>query len=109
MPGRPIRDANRRGAVTLLFSAHDIEHNGAGVLRVPRRVDSRAAVASGRVTEEELSAMTINGERNQRGERQPPDSTRRIDHLLRSEGRGEVPVPSTGHGVPGSDPQSHSR
>ena len=29
----PLLDAGRRGAVTLLYSAHDIEHNGARVLR----------------------------------------------------------------------------
>jgi uncharacterized protein YeaO (DUF488 family) len=28
----PILDASRRGTVTLLYSAHDIEHNGAVVL-----------------------------------------------------------------------------
>jgi uncharacterized protein YeaO (DUF488 family) len=29
----PILDASQRGAVTLLYSAHDLEHNGAVVLR----------------------------------------------------------------------------
>ena len=29
----PILDASKRGAVTLLYSAHDLEHNGAVVLR----------------------------------------------------------------------------
>ena len=29
----PILDAAKRGAVTLLYSAHDIEHNSAAVLR----------------------------------------------------------------------------
>ena len=29
----PILDASRRGAVTLLYSAHDVLHNGAVVLR----------------------------------------------------------------------------
>jgi uncharacterized protein YeaO (DUF488 family) len=29
----PILDASKRGPVTLLYSAHDIEHNGAVVLR----------------------------------------------------------------------------
>ena len=29
----PLLDAGGRGAVTLLYSAHDIEHNGARVLR----------------------------------------------------------------------------
>ncbi len=29
----PILDASRRGTVTLLFSAHDVDHNGAVVLR----------------------------------------------------------------------------
>ena len=29
----PILDASRHGTVTLLYSAHDIEHNGAVVLR----------------------------------------------------------------------------
>ena len=29
----PILDASTRGAVTLLYSAHDVEHNGAVVLR----------------------------------------------------------------------------
>lgn len=28
-----ILDASKRGAVTLLYSAHDLEHNGAVVLR----------------------------------------------------------------------------
>ena len=30
---RPIAEASRRGTVTLLYSAHDTEHNGALVLR----------------------------------------------------------------------------
>lgn len=30
---RPIRDAGRRGTVTLLYSAHDVDHNSARVLR----------------------------------------------------------------------------
>ena len=30
---RPILEAARRGTVTLLFSAHDVAHNGAVVLR----------------------------------------------------------------------------
>jgi uncharacterized protein YeaO (DUF488 family) len=30
---QPIAEAGRRGAVTLLYSAHDTEHNGALVLR----------------------------------------------------------------------------
>jgi uncharacterized protein YeaO (DUF488 family) len=30
---RPILEASRRGAVTLLYSAHDVQHNGALVLR----------------------------------------------------------------------------
>src|SRR5690349_17214050 len=30
---RPIAEAGRRGTVTLLYSAHDTEHNGAVVLR----------------------------------------------------------------------------
>ena len=29
----PILDASKRGTVTLLYSAHDLEHNGAVVLR----------------------------------------------------------------------------
>jgi uncharacterized protein YeaO (DUF488 family) len=29
----PILDASKRGTVTLLYSAHDLEHNGAWVLR----------------------------------------------------------------------------
>jgi len=29
----PILDASERGTVTLLYSAHDVEHNGAVVLR----------------------------------------------------------------------------
>jgi uncharacterized protein YeaO (DUF488 family) len=30
---KPLLDASKRGTVTLLYSAHDIEHNGAIVLR----------------------------------------------------------------------------
>lgn len=30
---KPIVDASRDGPVTLLYSAHDVEHNGAAVLR----------------------------------------------------------------------------
>jgi uncharacterized protein YeaO (DUF488 family) len=30
---RPILDAAKKGTVTLLYSAHDVEHNGARVLR----------------------------------------------------------------------------
>jgi uncharacterized protein YeaO (DUF488 family) len=40
----PIFDASRRGTVTLLYSAHDTEHNGAVVLRdyLARRLARRA-------------------------------------------------------------------
>ena len=47
----PILDASSRGAVTLLYSAHDVEHNGAVVLRdylaarEPARARSRGAPA----------------------------------------------------------------
>lgn len=47
----PILDASRKGTVTLLYSAHDIQHNGAVVLRdylaerQIRRPGSRAARA----------------------------------------------------------------
>ena len=54
----PILDAARRGPVTLLYSAHDTEHNGALVLReaclaergqrrAPRTVRNAARVAGG--------------------------------------------------------------
>jgi uncharacterized protein YeaO (DUF488 family) len=38
----PIMDASRRGTVTLLYSAHDLEHNGAVVLREYLMERSRA-------------------------------------------------------------------
>lgn len=38
----PILDASRRGTVTLLYSAHDLEHNGAVVLREYLMERSRA-------------------------------------------------------------------
>ena len=38
----PILDASKRGAVTLLYSAHDLEHNGAVVLREYLMERSRA-------------------------------------------------------------------
>jgi uncharacterized protein YeaO (DUF488 family) len=43
---RPIAEAGRRGTVTLLYSAHDTEHNGALVLRefLAKRGGSRSAV-----------------------------------------------------------------
>jgi uncharacterized protein YeaO (DUF488 family) len=37
-----ILDVSKRGAVTLLYSAHDLEHNGAVVLREYLMVRSRA-------------------------------------------------------------------
>ena len=39
----PILDASKRGTVTLLYSAHDLEHNGAVVLRefLLERMDRR--------------------------------------------------------------------
>jgi uncharacterized protein YeaO (DUF488 family) len=40
----PIVPASRRGAVTLLYSAHDVEHNAAVVLRDYLEKRSRAAV-----------------------------------------------------------------
>ena len=41
----PILDASRRGAVTLLYSAHDTEHNSAVVLRdyLTRRLSRRGS------------------------------------------------------------------
>lgn len=30
---QPLRDASRQGPITLLYSAHDVDHNGALVLR----------------------------------------------------------------------------
>ena len=46
---RPIAEAGRRGTVTLLYSAHDTEHNGALVLRdfLSKRSGSRGAVRLG--------------------------------------------------------------
>jgi uncharacterized protein YeaO (DUF488 family) len=43
---RPIAEAGRRGTVTLLYSAHDTEHNGALALRefLAKRGGSRGAV-----------------------------------------------------------------
>jgi uncharacterized protein YeaO (DUF488 family) len=38
----PILDASKRGIVTLLYSAHDVEHNGAVVLREYLMERSRA-------------------------------------------------------------------
>jgi uncharacterized protein YeaO (DUF488 family) len=38
----PILDASKRGTVTLLYSAHDLEHNGAVVLREYLMERSRA-------------------------------------------------------------------
>ena len=38
----PILDASKRGTVTLLYSAHDVEHNGAVVLREYLMERSRA-------------------------------------------------------------------
>ena len=38
----PILDASKRGTVTLLYSAHDLEHNGAVVLREYLTKRSRA-------------------------------------------------------------------
>jgi len=45
----PIREAARRGAVTLLYSSHDAEHNNAVALKeyVERKLGARAS-ASGR-------------------------------------------------------------
>ena len=49
----PLLDAGRRGAVTLLYSAHDIEHNGARVLReylIERGRTRRPAVGASKRT-----------------------------------------------------------
>jgi len=50
---KPLLDASKRGTVTLLYSAHDIEHNGAIVLRdfLSARQRRRAAGAAGASTE----------------------------------------------------------
>jgi uncharacterized protein YeaO (DUF488 family) len=50
---KPLLDASKRGTVTLLYSAHDIEHNGAIVLRdfLSARQRRRAASAAGASTE----------------------------------------------------------
>lgn len=47
----PILDAGRRGTVTLLYSAHDVEHNGALVLRdyLAKRQSRRPAPRAARV------------------------------------------------------------
>jgi uncharacterized protein YeaO (DUF488 family) len=42
---RPILDASKRGAVTLLYSAHDTEHNSAVVLQ--RYLERRSSRRSG--------------------------------------------------------------
>lgn len=49
---RGLLEASKRGAVTLLYSAHDTEHNGAIVLRdfLVARQRRRAAVAAGSST-----------------------------------------------------------
>ena len=46
---RPIAAAGRRGAVTLLYSAHDTEHNGAVVLRefLAKRAGTRGSARRG--------------------------------------------------------------
>ena len=44
----PILQASRRGAVTLLYSAHDPEHNGALVLREYLRKRTRASPSRGK-------------------------------------------------------------
>jgi uncharacterized protein YeaO (DUF488 family) len=47
---QPILDAERRGTVTLLYSAHDVRHNGALVLRdylVERAAGPRGAKRQG--------------------------------------------------------------
>ena len=44
----PILEASRRGTVTLLYSAHDPEHNGALVLREYLRKRARASPRKGR-------------------------------------------------------------
>lgn len=45
----PIRDAARRGTVTLLYSSHDTEHNNAVALKeyVERKSGSRARASAG--------------------------------------------------------------
>ena len=45
----PILDASKRGTVTLLYSAHDLEHNGAVVLREYLMERSRARPKAKRV------------------------------------------------------------
>jgi uncharacterized protein YeaO (DUF488 family) len=46
----PIRDAARRGTVTLLYSSHDTEHNNAVALKsyVERKMGTRTRQAGGR-------------------------------------------------------------
>ena len=44
----PILEASRRGTVTLLYSAHDPEHNGALVLREHLKKRARASPGKGR-------------------------------------------------------------
>jgi len=48
---QPIAAAGRRGAVTLLYSAHDTEHNGAVVLRdfLAKRASRRGAARRDRM------------------------------------------------------------
>jgi uncharacterized protein YeaO (DUF488 family) len=50
---QPLLDASKRGTVTLLYSAHDIEHNGAIVLRdfLSARQRRRAASAASASTQ----------------------------------------------------------
>jgi len=44
----PILEASRRGTVTLLYSAHDLEHNGAAVLREYLRKRAHTSARKGR-------------------------------------------------------------
>ncbi len=46
----PIRDAARRGTVTLLYSSHDTEHNNAVALKeyIERKMGARTRTAGGR-------------------------------------------------------------
>jgi uncharacterized protein YeaO (DUF488 family) len=46
----PIRDAARRGTVTLLYSSHDTEHNNAVALKeyIERKMGTRTGAAGGR-------------------------------------------------------------
>jgi uncharacterized protein YeaO (DUF488 family) len=67
----PILDASRRGPVTLLYSAHDSEHNSAVVLRdyLAQRLSRRGRVTKS--SRREIAAKLRAARRSARGSRSP--------------------------------------